>query len=517
MSDPGKEVRRKRCSSGDGAGCMRRERRERAWGEAQTIEEPFERPALVIRSNDAVPWTRQPPRRRRGAGGRSAFLLLKSWELGVERDAARRFFFLKRRVSERTQQRERERERERERGGSVVLARTYLRSHFFVDRGVIDSLSLSFSPSFSLRPFSALLLRDDQRRRPRSLGPRDARAHARRCHGLFPGRDGRLRVGEFQFAPLSCPRWLSVRAPLLFTLDLLPRSPPHSSVFFSSLPLQITHKFRHYLLHRNKLGLLAALDSMTNEIMLLGVASLLLIMVQKNVAGLCCELFFCFCLLVLSRLRFSSRSFVPGGGGEACAWPFLKKQSAKKRARNRGALKGLNFCFLSFSSLSLFGSPNEQTSQQNSHTHTSRRGRLQAPHLARLRRRLRLLPLPHRRGIGMFPEKQRLRQCRCHEGLLCPARRQRQDLRERELLRGAAERRGAGGRRGRGEGARGRGRGRRRGSAQAPAEPLGFGSGGRARRGDGGVLRGEGRGWHRRVPSWEEAGGDGDGAPRGSR
>jgi hypothetical protein len=28
---------------------------------------------------------------------------------------------------------------------------------------------------------------------------------------------------------------------------------------------------------------------MTNEIMLLGVASLLLLMVQKNVAGLCCE------------------------------------------------------------------------------------------------------------------------------------------------------------------------------------------------------------------------------------
>ena len=48
----------------------------------------------------------------------------------------------------------------------------------------------------------------------------------------------------------------------------------------------MTHRFRKHLLSRNKLGLLAALDSMTNEIMLLGVASLLLIMVQKNVAGL---------------------------------------------------------------------------------------------------------------------------------------------------------------------------------------------------------------------------------------
>ena len=53
----------------------------------------------------------------------------------------------------------------------------------------------------------------------------------------------------------------------------------------------MTHRFRKHLLSRNKLGLLAALDSMTNEIMLLGVASLLLIMVQKNVAGLCCEFF----------------------------------------------------------------------------------------------------------------------------------------------------------------------------------------------------------------------------------
>ena len=50
---------------------------------------------------------------------------------------------------------------------------------------------------------------------------------------------------------------------------------------------QITHKFRHFLLSRNKLGLLAALDAMMNEILLLGFASLLLLMVQKNVSGLC--------------------------------------------------------------------------------------------------------------------------------------------------------------------------------------------------------------------------------------
>ena len=50
---------------------------------------------------------------------------------------------------------------------------------------------------------------------------------------------------------------------------------------------QVTHKFRHFLLSRNKLGLLAALDAMMNEILLLGFASLLLLMVQKNVSGLC--------------------------------------------------------------------------------------------------------------------------------------------------------------------------------------------------------------------------------------
>lgn len=67
----------------------------------------------------------------------------------------------------------------------------------------------------------------------------------------------------------------------------------------------MTHRFRKYLLSRNKLGLLAALDSMTNEIMLLGVASLLLIMVQKNVAGLCCEFFFFFLSFAALSLSLS--------------------------------------------------------------------------------------------------------------------------------------------------------------------------------------------------------------------
>ena len=238
----------------------------------------------------------------------------------------------------------------------------------------------------------------------------------------------------------------------------------------------MTHRFRKHLLSRNKLGLLAALDSMTNEIMLLGVASLLLIMVQKNVAGLCCEFFpfFFRSLLSLSLSRLLPPLSPP---------PANKKK--KKKLQNQ-----------------------------------SRRGRLQAPHLARLGGRLRLLPLAHRGRLRVLPEGQGLRRRRRHEGLLRAARREGKDVREPWVLGGGAGRRGAVGRRGRGEGARG-GRGslgrRRRRSAPPPAEPLRLGRSCFRSGGDGRDLRGKGRDRRRRVPAGEEAGRDRDGAPRGSR
>ena len=53
------------------------------------------------------------------------------------------------------------------------------------------------------------------------------------------------------------------------------------------LPPQIVHHARRFLLRRRKAGLVAALDTMTTEVMLLGVATLFLSAVERSVGGAC--------------------------------------------------------------------------------------------------------------------------------------------------------------------------------------------------------------------------------------
>jgi len=235
---------------------------------------------------------------------------------------------------------------------------------------------------------------------------------------------------------------------------------------------------------------------MTNEIMLLGVASLLLLMVQKNVAGLCCE------SLSFWVLAFFFFFFF-----------FSSEISELKTARG-----GLN---KKKQKISLSLSPKQKTTPL---TTQSRRRGLQAPHLARLGRRLRLLPLPHRGGLQLLFESQGLRRRQGDGGLLRSARGQWKDLRQPQLLRGASGSGGPVGCCSCGDGAR-----RKRGerafrSPPAPEEPSGF----RGRRSDSGdsrgsrsrgrrELRGESRARHRRVPPGEEARGERHGAARGPR
>ena len=84
----------------------------------------------------------------------------------------------------------------------------------------------------------------------------------------------------------------------LFFFRRHPRAPPrprpplactHTPAHpLTVVPLpQVIHHARHFLLARKKAGLVAALDTMTTEIMLLGVATLFLSVIERSVGGVC--------------------------------------------------------------------------------------------------------------------------------------------------------------------------------------------------------------------------------------
>lgn len=68
-------------------------------------------------------------------------------------------------------------------------------------------------------------------------------------------------------------------------------STDHPKPAHATTHTQIIHKARRFLKRRGKLGLLAALDTMTQELMLLGVATLILLVVERNVIATCGEFF----------------------------------------------------------------------------------------------------------------------------------------------------------------------------------------------------------------------------------
>ena len=58
-------------------------------------------------------------------------------------------------------------------------------------------------------------------------------------------------------------------------------------VFFSKLVEQFFHQAKHWLQHHHEISLVAVLEHIKDEIMLVGVLAMMLIMVESSIAEIC--------------------------------------------------------------------------------------------------------------------------------------------------------------------------------------------------------------------------------------